>query len=65
MEKLTRMLGRVRGEREAMLEGGDYFSSPNLRVRTTSSWPGVSWSYNCLVAERTGMAENLLRRSYY
>lgn len=31
-------------------EGGEsYDSSPNLRVRTTSSWPGVSWSYGLLV----------------
>ena len=43
---------------------GDYFSSPNLRVRTTSSWPGVSWSYHCLVAEQTDGGEILLRRSY-
>lgn len=48
MEKETRRLeggggaldrGRERGA------GGTYDSSPNLRVRTTSSSPGVSWSY--------------------
>ena len=54
IEKDTRRLGiRERlldGESRERQEGvGTYSSSPNLRVRTTSSWPGVSWSYGPLV----------------
>ncbi len=50
MEKDTRRLEEGSGVRWGSVwrvrwGGATYDSSPNWRVRTTSSWPGVSWSY--------------------